>query len=312
MMTLFFIACLFLIVDTQSSIDNLNSSIASTNLNNGLIKQNRHNHTHQNDSHHHHHSLPNQTQKEAIKELRRKAKITYDKVLPCINDAWMMKSWPAINFTFPSDAEEHYKDLNTRAARFRKANVHAYANYSGPWIENLFISNYIDKPLSFFNGLIPIFIQWIDTDIASKRDARDINTFLKEVLKPDVLYFAVSQGDIGLGRAGTDHPNILVFASGGYGHVPLPLIRSEVPRVELPAKYDQELGFFGTMNKHVQSRVTMLNIIRTTAESLNIRNLSYKFGEGPTWKQDMEKTKLNLAPRGYGRSSFRFPAIYLV
>jgi hypothetical protein len=144
----------------------------------------------------------------------------------------------------------------------------------------------MNKPLSFFNGLIPIFIQWIDTDIASKKDARDINTFLKEALKPDVLYFAVSQGDIGLGRAGTDHPNILVFSSGGYGHVPLPLIRSEVPRVELPPKYDQELGFFG--HNTAQSRVSMLNIIKTTAESHNIRNMSYKFGEGPTWKQVMK------------------------
>ncbi len=27
---------------------------------------------------------------------------------------------------------------------------------------------------------------------------------------------------------------------------------------------------------------------------------------GPTWKQDMAQSKYNLAPRGYGRNSFRF------
>jgi hypothetical protein len=125
------VVCFFLIVNTQSSKENpllrelsiLNSSVSPTNLDNASIKQNRYNHTHhQNDSHHHHHSF---------KELKRKSKITYDKVLPCINVAWMMKSWAAINFTFPQDAEEHYKDLNNRAARFRRARVHAYANYSG-------------------------------------------------------------------------------------------------------------------------------------------------------------------------------------
>ena len=64
---------------------------------------------------------------------------------------------------------------------------------SGPWIENIFISKYMDKPLSFFNGLIPIFIQWIDTDIASKVDAIDINIFLTKELRKNVLYVAVSQ-----------------------------------------------------------------------------------------------------------------------
>jgi hypothetical protein len=34
--------------------------------------------------------------------------------------------------------------------------------------------------------------------------------------------------------------------------------------------------------------------------------LRFKLGQGPTWLQDMNETKFNLAPRGYGRSSFRF------
>ena len=51
----------------------------------------------------------------------------------------------------------------------------------------------MNKPLSFFNGLIPLFIQWIDTDILSKQDAVDINTFLTKELRKDVLYVAISQ-----------------------------------------------------------------------------------------------------------------------
>jgi hypothetical protein len=234
-------------------------------------------------------------------EFKQIANITYSKVLPCIMDSWMMKKRGAVEWHFPGDAEEHYLDLINKTARFRTAPVHEYAGYSGPWIENIFITKYMSKPLSFFNGLIPLFVQWIDTDIVSKREFNNLNAFLSQALRPNVLYMAVSQGDIGLGKCGTEHPNILALACGGYGHVPVPLIRGEIPWVEPPLKYEQDFGFFG--NARQSSRPDMLKIVKETAEGLN---MTFKSGHGPSWKQDMEHTKYNLAPRGYGRSSFRF------
>ena len=67
--------------------------------------------------------------------LGDKANLTYSKVLPCLNKAWIMDKWE-INGTwsFPSDAEEHYRDLNAKAAAFRVAPIHHYAGYEGTTI----------------------------------------------------------------------------------------------------------------------------------------------------------------------------------
>lgn len=64
--------------------------------------------------------------------LSERANITYSKVLPCLNEAWIMDKWISKgNWTFPTDAEEHFKHLNAKAAAFRIAPIHHYAGYGG-------------------------------------------------------------------------------------------------------------------------------------------------------------------------------------
>jgi hypothetical protein len=203
------------------------------------------------------------------------ANITYSKVLPCILDAWIMKNNEARTFAFPDDAEEHFQFLKDRTARFRTAPVHDYANYQGPWIENIFISRYLDSSVYRFNGLIPLFIQWIDNQILRRHYFDDINNELRQILRPNVLYLAVSQGDIGLGKIGVSLPNILVLSAGGFGHVPIPLIRGEIPWKPLPDGFQQMIGFFGSIRQG--SRVDMLSQIKKLSESLNV---PYKHGSG--------------------------------
>jgi hypothetical protein len=111
-------------------------------------------------------------------------------------------------FAFPDDAEEHYQDLLALTDRFRSVPVHSYAGYNGPWIgwifksdsqlsshhsENIFIANYSQLPLSFFRGFIPIFVQWIDTEIINKAMYRELYILLKKTLRPNVIYLAISQ-----------------------------------------------------------------------------------------------------------------------
>jgi hypothetical protein len=112
---------------------------------------------------------------------------------------------------------------------------HQYGGYNGPWIENVFIKHFADKPLSYFNGLIPIFIQWIDNQLLpegyGEKYLRFIGNELKRLLRPDVIYFTVSQGDIGLTFIGPENPNLLVMSAGGYGHVPFPLIKGSASTV---------------------------------------------------------------------------------
>ena len=64
------------------------------------------------------------------------------------------------NVSKVSDLEKHYDEVLLATLRFRNHPYHTWADYKGPWIENYFISYFMIKPLSFFNGLVPLFIQW--------------------------------------------------------------------------------------------------------------------------------------------------------
>lgn len=234
-------------------------------------------------------------------EFRSLAKSTYEKVIPCLEGAWMLTEKPKRNWSFPDDAKEHYEKLLKATEPYRKAPVHEYAGYEGPWVENLFIQKFMHIPLHRFNGLIPIFIQFIDSQILRGRHFDYIHAELQALLRPNVIYLAISQGDVGLGKIGTSLPNILVLSAGGYGHVPIPLVKGEIMETPVPSQYSQDIAFFGTVRQ--ASRPQMLEEINKVANSVG---LSFKTGSGPTWKDDMQQTKFNLAPRGYGRSSFRF------
>jgi hypothetical protein len=122
---------------------------------------------------------------------------TYNNVLPCLKKRWNGANIQELhNFSFPKDALEHYNHIINITAKYRKTPMHSYAEYSGPWIENWFINSFVDKPLEYFNGLIPLFVQWIDNHLLNK--LKEIENELNKVLRKDVIYFAVSQGDNGL------------------------------------------------------------------------------------------------------------------
>ena len=127
------------------------------------------------------------------KDLSVIAKETYSKVLPCLTSAWMLHGRDNSQYEYPSDAESHFQDIFEKTSRFRSIPVHEYAAYEGPWVENIFIANYSQRPLSFFRGFIPIFVQWIDTQILRGRHFDNLHHVLNGVLRPNVLYLAVSQ-----------------------------------------------------------------------------------------------------------------------
>jgi hypothetical protein len=209
-------------------------------------------------------------------EFRKLAEETYRKVIPCINSTWMYENRQP-QFKFPLDAEEHYKTIMDRTVDYRKHPVHEYSGYSGPWIENIFINKFVDRPLYSFHGLIPLFIQWIDAQILRGRHFDYIFAELNAVLRPDVLYLAISQGDVGLGKIGMHHPNILVLSAGGYGHCVLPLVKGEIEPIPPPEKFVSDIGFFGTIKQWQTNRPQMLDSIKTTAKEVG---LTYRDGSG--------------------------------
>lgn len=216
--------------------------------------------------HHHHHHLHHHDHVSVDShEFRDNARQTYQQVLPCIHRAWMMDGKSSEEWKFPDDAEKHFEELKNITAKFRTSPIHEYAGYSGPWIENIFISHFMDKPLAYFNGFIPLFIQWIDTQILGNKYFRYMHYELGHALRPDVLYLAISQGDVGLGFIGTNHPNVLVLSAGGFGHVPIPLIKGELSMIERPERYDKDIGFVG--NAKQATRSSMFEIISKQAKN---------------------------------------------
>lgn len=110
---------------------------------------------------------------------------------------------------------------------------------SGPWIENLFIKDFIGKPFTYFQGVIPLFVQWSDYHLHMKRiinpattkpfTEEEIFLSVSKILRKNVLYMIVSQANYGINFLMTKHPNVLVFSAGGEGDIPIPLIKGELP-----------------------------------------------------------------------------------
>lgn len=66
-------------------------------------------------------------------------------------------------YTGNDDDLEHYNAILAATERHRlDVRPHHYANYSGPWVENHFITTFAKQELKSFGGLVPLFIPWTD------------------------------------------------------------------------------------------------------------------------------------------------------
>ena len=223
------------------------------------------------------------------------------------------------DYELPNDVEQHYFDLLNFTAPLRAVPMHTYANYKGPWLENAFISTFCcDKPLSYFGGYVPLFIPWTDlshTSAAKNFDSswynRTYSRQLISMLRKDVIYLAVVQHAKGafLDRKVVhpqDHWNILVLSGGGNGHIPIPLFLNELPfEPELATKPKETLfAFAGTINGNFEVRKKMNQTLNAISKEQHSNSI-YRFYRGGKWKYVMRNSTLNLAPRGFGRTSFR-------
>lgn len=247
---------------------------------------------------------------------------TYSKIAGCLLHNKNLSHFSVSSFRYPQDAEAHYKELLQKTAKYRKHNMHSVSSYRGPWIENVWISEFMGKPLSYFNGMIPLFVQWVDihAHIFLGRENRPLYSTLYEelhsefyqYLREDVIYVTVSQDDEGIDRSGhtglfTKRPNILTLSAGGYGHIPLPLIKGVVDYIPPPANgvFTWQIGFYGTHDTS-QTRARLLDAMRGEVQNTK---LTYHHASSPNWQQLMASTLLNLCPRGYGRSSYRLAEV---
>ena len=142
---------------------------------------------------------------------------------------------------YPLDAEAHFEEIHAAMGRWmNNSRYHATPDYSGPWIENWWISNFTSRwrsqapgtPLrATFGPYIPLLVPWVDKwvlddDVSSQPTnwsyPPEFVSTLLGVLRPTVPYVTVSQNDEGL--QGKEEllmkniPNVLVLSAGGYGH----------------------------------------------------------------------------------------------
>lgn len=183
------------------------------------------------------------------------AKSTYQKIIPCIKNG-RFSNLDTSKWKFPDDAEEHYNDLLKKTEKFRGITPHTAAYYHGPWIENHFIDHFLNKPLSYFNGLIPLFIQWTDIHVhyfsGIKNSSIPLHTDMPKLvssfLRKDVLYFALHQDDEGFtSKLLNLVPNIISMSAGGFGNIPIPLIKGIMDYSEPPKQFANDVTFYGTL-----------------------------------------------------------------
>jgi hypothetical protein len=246
----------------------------------------------------------------------------------------LKKTTPGLTVSYPSDANAHFTEIHDAfAAEMEKAGepLHEFkakqrcaAGYCGPWIENHWIDRFQqlagkDANLSStFGPFIPLLLPWTDIWVYGGRGKHWKSMgrrysyppffvpFLERKLRKSVLYITVNQNDEGI--TGKHEllmeafPNILVLSSGGYGHVPIPLLKQTEPLAATIAMQDRKyltsyVGSFG--NAPFNLRRDMLS----SMAGLNSTHRACTF-YGGGWREAMRMSKTSLVPRGFGRTAY--------
>ena len=177
--------------------------------------------------------------------------------------------------------------------------------------------------LEAFYPLVPIFVQW--TDGAFGRDTTThgpqkelLQSRLGGLLRNDVLYIALSQHDRGEPASGipcSHYGNVFVLSGGGWGSAAIPLIKgfaepldSNAPTAVVvgdaaasalvPRRASLVFSFVGTGWLGRDAMIAGFN-------SSPLPPGLFHAASTPAWREEARKTVFSLAPRGYGRSSFR-------
>ena len=210
---------------------------------------------------------------------------------------------------------ERFAEVDAATAGLRNLTPHEYGHFSGPWLENAWITRWRDQPKEAFGGRVPVFAQWTDavflrgTDDATDAVIAASVEALKAAMRPDVAYVTVSQHSLGLRGldAGlADLKNLLVLSAGGAGDVALPLVADGITRpfddggeftaALLPRKYTFLLC--GRATHAVRRRIADIIAGDSTLDAATVTYF------GQDWRSRLNEATYVVAPRGYGRSSF--------
>jgi hypothetical protein len=206
---------------------------------------------------------------------------------------------------------------------------HSWSGFSGPWIENHFIAHFETMYDSqhettclydHFGPYVPIFLPWVDHLVTNKKYNHYPNGFVEallSVLRPDVPYITVSQNARGLkAENGIDirksTPNLLVLSAGGYGHVPIPLLKQDeaqnnyidVQNRAIDISYVGSLKNAPNNSRQIMHRQLMENCNNNETTNSKNHSIRYEYYYGNDWRQYMAQSKFSLVPRGFGRTAY--------
>jgi hypothetical protein len=199
-----------------------------------------------------------------------------------------------VNYIFPKDAVMHYNLLFNATRKFRNIPIHEGSNYKGPWIENLFIERFLSKPLEYFNGLIPLFVQWSDYHLFQKKNIknkfnrsvneRDLFIEIRSFLRTNVIYITVSQANLGLQVFKDCCHNVLIMSAGGVGNIPIPLIKGNLEYQPIAENFPFfDISFLGSLN-HSKDRKYLISLFEKQVKDLKLnKKLKIKIGKSNQW-----------------------------
>jgi hypothetical protein len=152
---------------------------------------------------------------------------------------------------------------------------------------------------------------------------------LKSILRPNVPYITISQNDEGIvGKyefnSTTEIPNLFVLSAGGYGNVPIPLLKQEESYITtripiIDRMYD--VSYVGSLKNApngmrrkmhdllVQYNGTMISRVLMDENDLYQQPqqnhiFRYEYYYGTEWRHVVQNSKFSLVPRGFGRSAY--------
>jgi hypothetical protein len=211
---------------------------------------------------------------------------------------------------------EHFLEIHNALEKWTKGSKpHRAAKYAGPWIENYWIEHFQVTNSSClsetFGPFVPLLIPWVDLWVnnAGKYPLGFVDR-LQSLLRPNVPYITVSQNDQGLVGEG-EMPiwhNIMVLSAGGYGHVPIPLLKQTEPLVNPLENRQWLLSYVGYLGHAPENlRENMHYSLLKAAKG----NYTHHYGtkKQGVWRRIMQDSYTSLAPRGFGRTSYHLMEI---
>lgn len=209
----------------------------------------------------------------------------------------------------------------------RPSKPHCAANYCGPWIEHYWINHFAGINTSSagmmgggnrsclsetFGSFIPLLIPWVS--IWSNNDNKYPDGFvdkLLSVIRPDMAYITVSQNDEGL-PGKNEMPllsNVLVLSAGGYGHVPIPLLKRDIPLLNETTRVPISnrtwfVSYVGTLGNAPHRMRRRMNKALVQQAQPYLQHHSQGLENEGTWHRIMADSMFSMAPRGFGRTSY--------